>query len=407
MDKQLSKKDQKALLNVAQRAREARMKMEAQEEIKRWSVIDHPNSLEDHLSGLPKHELSLIRTKLNIYGASTLKKQDLVAVLRDQIPILLPNIMTQFDETRYGIMKQIASKGGSASLPLETHQLEYFKAFGLIFTGTIKGKRTLVMPHEVLEQFNALPYSSIREVIQRNTEWITLTQGLLHYYGTLTLAQLETFINTYRSGTDVRLKDYLEVIFEARKFYGIIRSDDSGSFSNYRVWDPKKIMNEHLSRPDLSYYPFTKNQLMLAGVPDFVDRNPSYRSLVSFIKQNYEIEHDLADGLVEECVYAIQIGELPGNIMTFLQQQLEIDDLDLMKSFVDHIVILHNHTKQWSIKGYAPNELSALKNRNGNAAPALANIKADVVDFATRKKVGRNDPCPCGSGKKFKKCCGD
>ena len=27
---------------------------------------------------------------------------------------------------------------------------------------------------------------------------------------------------------------------------------------------------------------------------------------------------------------------------------------------------------------------------------------------ATRRsqKVGRNDPCPCGSGKKYKKCCG-
>ena len=22
------------------------------------------------------------------------------------------------------------------------------------------------------------------------------------------------------------------------------------------------------------------------------------------------------------------------------------------------------------------------------------------------QQVGRNDPCPCGSGKKFKKCCG-
>ena len=22
------------------------------------------------------------------------------------------------------------------------------------------------------------------------------------------------------------------------------------------------------------------------------------------------------------------------------------------------------------------------------------------------KKIGRNEPCPCGSGKKFKKCCG-
>ena len=26
-------------------------------------------------------------------------------------------------------------------------------------------------------------------------------------------------------------------------------------------------------------------------------------------------------------------------------------------------------------------------------------------DAAPRGKVGRNDPCPCGSGKKFKKCC--
>lgn len=26
-----------------------------------------------------------------------------------------------------------------------------------------------------------------------------------------------------------------------------------------------------------------------------------------------------------------------------------------------------------------------------------------AIDFA---KVGRNDPCPCGSGKKYKRCCG-
>jgi preprotein translocase subunit SecA len=25
---------------------------------------------------------------------------------------------------------------------------------------------------------------------------------------------------------------------------------------------------------------------------------------------------------------------------------------------------------------------------------------------AKDKKIGRNDPCPCGSGKKYKKCCG-
>ncbi|HCS11656.1 MAG TPA: hypothetical protein DIV40_09390 [Clostridiales bacterium] len=23
-----------------------------------------------------------------------------------------------------------------------------------------------------------------------------------------------------------------------------------------------------------------------------------------------------------------------------------------------------------------------------------------------KEKIGRNEPCPCGSGKKYKKCCG-
>ncbi|HYL81995.1 MAG TPA: SEC-C metal-binding domain-containing protein [Candidatus Acidoferrum sp.] len=31
---------------------------------------------------------------------------------------------------------------------------------------------------------------------------------------------------------------------------------------------------------------------------------------------------------------------------------------------------------------------------------------ASAVAAAARPKVGRNEPCPCGSGKKFKKCCG-
>ena len=28
-----------------------------------------------------------------------------------------------------------------------------------------------------------------------------------------------------------------------------------------------------------------------------------------------------------------------------------------------------------------------------------------VPEQAVRKKTGRNEPCPCGSGKKFKRCC--
>ena len=39
---------------------------------------------------------------------------------------------------------------------------------------------------------------------------------------------------------------------------------------------------------------------------------------------------------------------------------------------------------------------------SGGTAPSEEKPKPFVAD----KKVGRNDPCPCGSGKKYKKCCG-
>ncbi len=37
---------------------------------------------------------------------------------------------------------------------------------------------------------------------------------------------------------------------------------------------------------------------------------------------------------------------------------------------------------------------------------ALALAERDPADPATWGKVGRNEPCPCGSGKKYKHCHG-
>ncbi|MCK9331480.1 MAG: SEC-C domain-containing protein, partial [Candidatus Cloacimonetes bacterium] len=37
--------------------------------------------------------------------------------------------------------------------------------------------------------------------------------------------------------------------------------------------------------------------------------------------------------------------------------------------------------------------------------PAIESRQAQTV-VRTKPKIGRNDPCPCGSGKKYKNCCG-
>jgi len=45
--------------------------------------------------------------------------------------------------------------------------------------------------------------------------------------------------------------------------------------------------------------------------------------------------------------------------------------------------------------------------KEGAPAPSpMAEAAGRKEAVAAGKKVGRNDPCPCGSGKKYKKCCG-
>lgn len=62
-------------------------------------------------------------------------------------------------------------------------------------------------------------------------------------------------------------------------------------------------------------------------------------------------------------------------------------------------------TRRWELNGFNAEEYLELL---GEAALAEA-IPADRLVVITAKKaaveVGRNDPCPCGSGKKYKKCC--
>src|SRR5262249_18285463 len=41
-----------------------------------------------------------------------------------------------------------------------------------------------------------------------------------------------------------------------------------------------------------------------------------------------------------------------------------------------------------------------------SALSGHAKEREAAVPAAVSAKVGRNDPCPCGSGKKYKKCCG-
>ena len=50
--------------------------------------------------------------------------------------------------------------------------------------------------------------------------------------------------------------------------------------------------------------------------------------------------------------------------------------------------------------------LKAEPTENQRADEALPLLSEKTNEASSGRKVGRNDPCPCGSGKKYKKCCG-
>ncbi|MBN2509657.1 MAG: YchJ family protein [Spirochaetales bacterium] len=50
-------------------------------------------------------------------------------------------------------------------------------------------------------------------------------------------------------------------------------------------------------------------------------------------------------------------------------------------------------------------EQSSFVKKNGKWFFVSGRMIVDQV-VRDRDKIGRNDPCPCGSGKKYKKCCG-
>ena len=53
--------------------------------------------------------------------------------------------------------------------------------------------------------------------------------------------------------------------------------------------------------------------------------------------------------------------------------------------------------------GILLDRLNEQKPQDGISREEKKDFKKNIV--RKKKKIGRNEPCPCGSGKKFKKCC--
>ena len=65
-----------------------------------------------------------------------------------------------------------------------------------------------------------------------------------------------------------------------------------------------------------------------------------------------------------------------------------------------------NHSIQEDTIRYLFHVETPDKMERKRVATSISTDKKSNEPIVKGKKIGRNDPCPCGSGKKYKKCCG-
>ena len=78
-----------------------------------------------------------------------------------------------------------------------------------------------------------------------------------------------------------------------------------------------------------------------------------------------------------------------------------------MCSFLAKVNIAANQEAQQATETTSAEKLTASRPQEaGNNPQQRAATKPKTSPVRVAKKVGRNEPCPCGSGKKYKQCHG-
>ena len=135
---------------------------------------------------------------------------------------------------------------------------------------------------------------------------------------------------------------------------------------------------------------------------DYCYTLPQVRRLCAFLDERVpdgRDDYDYADLVIERMVDDLVPGlDRPSELLkeTLESGLVEFGTDEELREFIDCYTHLANALPCWYNNGTPPDALMGEK----------AGRKAFYDEFGRPMKVGRNDPCPCGSGKKYKKCCG-
>ena len=374
-----------------------------------WKEINFPCNLIDALNKLKKRELDLIRKNLAFKNLSSLKKSELALILSKLIPINYKDVLYLLDRDTYDLIKAIVKNAGSINRTnMSVSNVETLMGYGIVFPGLINNQKKLFMPIELINHFKEVDSSELEKIVIRNTEWIQITQGMMYYYGVLDAWRVIKKVEQLTK-CKVDIEDFINVISFASDYYRQINFTDYG-YKDARVNDFRSLIQEHNKRPNLEYYPFAKKEFINAGKAGYINDTSEMKSFIVFLQKNYNLSENDKNEIVTQLTNIINKDLANTKLIEYLQSRIEIPSFEYLQILTSKLMDLYNNTRQWRLKGHTPNELFQEEKKYLKPLPSQPFMtnqsKTNITDKSTLKKIGRNDPCPCGSGKKYKKCCG-
>lgn len=347
---------------------------------KYWKKTDIDASLRDNLNQYTKVELGVIAKNLEIKKISSLKKGEMIEKInelyKEKVNFLIEDLSVDEVELLYEIdhldrVKKIED--------ITVYDYDYLRYRGLVFTGKIDKDFVVTIPKELSFLF--------KERLEDKGKVISLLVGMCYYYGVIIINDFFEMLPKYID-FDLTLDQCKKIIGGFVSKHNDIKVEDNLIIYKY-VDDSGVIFKEQNKRPELNYYEFTKKELLNVNESDFEKNRIEKTEFFQYIRKKYGIEEGQAIDVMLTLEKLTKNGEVYVKIVEGFIKHFKIKDESEVKIIIGKINVLINNSRQWILKGHKPKEVNKQKKVIG-----------------TEKKVGRNDPCPCGSGKKYKRCCG-
>ena len=165
-----------------------------------------------------------------------------------------------------------------------------------------------------------------------------------------------------------------------------------------------------MKKADKPYYVPDKNELLKYADQLYFEKNEQYNKLVDHVKDNF-LDGDLveAERICGDLHLYCELGvDIQLILHEFERRNIEFKSFDQTNELIQLVMDLANNTRIWENNGYTPKEIfEKFEKPHLKPLPDEPYLydEPNTANTKKRQKVGRNDPCPCGSGKKYKKCC--